>query len=303
MPFNNTIALAQRYLPMLDEVYKVYSRSAILDNPMVDFISGNTVKVFKTAMDGLGDYSRNNGYVNGNVNGSWETMTLEQDRGRSFQIDRMDNEETLDMAFGTLAGEFIRTKVVPENDAYTFAKLAGTTGILTATAADITPGTTDVPGLIDTATKDMNEAEVPEERRLLFISETAYEGLKNKIARFTENGERAIYNGIEVYNEMRVIRVPQTRFYTAITQYDGVTSGQEAGGYVGTSGAYPINFLIVHPSAVLKVMKHVLPRIFTPDVNQTADAWKFDYRCYWDVFAYENKVKGIYLHRAATALT
>ncbi len=303
MSFNNTIALAQRYLPMLDEVYKVYSRSAILDNPMVDFIGGNTVKVFKTAMDGLGDYSRNNGYVNGNVNGSWETMTLEQDRGRSFQIDRMDNEETLDMAFGTLAGEFIRTKVVPENDAYTFAKLAGTTGILTATAADITPGTTDVPGLIDTATKDMNEAEVPEERRLLFISETAYEGLKNKIARFTENGERAIYNGIEVYNEMRVIRVPQTRFYTAITQYDGVTSGQEAGGYVGTSGAYPINFLIVHPSAVLKVMKHVLPRIFTPDVNQAADAWKFDYRCYWDVFAYENKVKGIYLHRAATALT
>lgn len=25
----------------------------------------------------------------------------------------MDNEETLDLAFGTLAGEFVRTKVVP----------------------------------------------------------------------------------------------------------------------------------------------------------------------------------------------
>lgn len=186
----------------------------------------------------------------------------------------------------------------------TFAKLAGTSGIQTATAADITPGTTDVPGLIDTATKEMNEAEVPEEGRILFISETAYEGLKNKIARFTENGERNIYNGIESYNGMRVIRVPQTRFYTAITQYDGVTSGQEAGGYVGTaSTGYKINFMMLHPSAVLKVMKHVLPRIFTPDVNQAADAWKFDYRCYWDVFAYENKVQGIYLHRGATALS
>ena len=90
MPFNNTIALAQRYLPLLDEVYKYSSRSAILDNPNVQFIGGNAVKVFKTSMDGLGDYNRNNGYVNGNVNGSWETMTLEQDRGRSFQIDRMD---------------------------------------------------------------------------------------------------------------------------------------------------------------------------------------------------------------------
>ena len=113
MSFPNTIALAQRYLPMLDEVYKYSSRSAILDNPRVEFIGGNAVKVFKTSMDGLADYSRNNGYVNGAVNGTWETMTLSQDRGRSFQIDVMDNEESLDLAFGTLAGEFIRTKVVP----------------------------------------------------------------------------------------------------------------------------------------------------------------------------------------------
>ena len=300
--YANTIALAQRYLPLLDEVYKYSSRSAVLDNPNVQFVGGNAVKVYKTSMDGLADYSRNGGYVNGAVNDSWETMTLSQDRGRSFQIDRMDNEETLDLAFGTLAGEFVRTKVVPEIDAYTFAALAGASGIQSANA-DITVGTTDVPGLIDTATKAMNEEEVPEEGRILFVSETAYEGLKVKIARLTENGERNIYNGVEAYNGMRVIRVPQTRFYTAITQYDGTTAGQTAGGYIGTpSTGYNINFLMVHPSAVLKVMKHVLPRIFTPAQNLLADAYKFDYRAYWDAFVYENKAKGVYLHRAATAL-
>jgi len=300
--YANTIALAQRYLPLLDEVYKYSSRSAILDNPNVQFVGGNAVKVYKTSMDGLADYSRNGGYVNGAVNGVWETMTLSQDRGRSFQVDAMDNEETLDLAFGTLAGEFVRTKVVPEIDAYTFAALAGATGIQSANA-DITVGTTDVPGLIDAATKAMNEEEVPEEGRILFVSETAYEGLKVKIARFTENGERNIYNGVEAYNGMRVIRVPQTRFYTAITQYDGTTAGQTAGGYIGTpSTGYNINFLMVHPSAVLKVMKHVLPRIFTPAQNLLADAYKFDYRAYWDAFVYENKAKGVYLHRAATAI-
>ena len=300
----NSITLAQQYLPLLDEVYKATSRTALLDQTRVEIVNGNTVKVFKTSMDGLGTYSRNAGFTLGDVTRTWETMTLSQDRGRTFLIDRMDNEETLDMAFGTLAGEFIRTRVAPEIDAYTFAKLAGTTGISAGTAADITVGTTDVPGLINAAEMQMNEDEVPQEGRILFISETAYAGLRAKISRFVTNDIRDINNDAEMYDGMRIVRVPQSRFYSAITLYDGTTSGQTGGGYIGTaSTGYKINFMIVHPSAVCKVVKHVLPRIFSPDVVQKADAWQFDYRIYHDTFVYDNKKKGIYLHRGATALT
>lgn len=300
----NSIALAQKYLPLLDAVYKQESRTAVLDATQVEFTGANTVKVFKTAMDGMGNYSRNNGFVDGSVTGTWEQLQLSKDRGRSFMIDRMDNEETLDLAFGTLAGEFIRTKVVPEIDAYTFAKIAGTSGITTGTAANITVGTTDVPGLIEEAERQMNEDEVPYEGRLLFISETAYAGLRNKVEKIILNREDSVNGHIEVFDNMRIIRVPQTRFYTAITLYDGTTSGQTAGGYIGTaSTGYPINFMIIHPSAITKVVKHVLPRIFGPDENQKADAWKFDYRIYHDTFVYDNKVKGVYLHRASTALS
>lgn len=300
----NSFALAQKYLPLLDAVYKQSSRTAILDATGIQFVGANTVKVYKTSMDGLGNYARNTGFVKGDVTGTWETLTLTKDRGRSFMIDAMDNEETMDMAFGTLAGEFIRTKVAPEIDAYRFATLAGKTGILTGTAADIAIGTTDVPGLVDTAEKDMNEAEVPYEGRILFISETAYAGLRAKVTRTVMNDERGINHEIETYDGMRIVRVPQARFYTAITLQDGSTSGQTAGGYVGTATTgYPINFMIIHPSAVTAVTKHVVPRIFSPDVNQTADAWKFDYRVYHDIFAYDNKVKGIYLHKGATALS
>lgn len=300
----NTIYLAQKYLPMLDEVYKASAKAAILDATKIDITGGNTVKVFKTSMDGLGNYSRNNGFAAGDVTGTWETMTLTKDRGRSFQIDRMDNEETLDMAFGTLAGEFIRTKVVPEVDAYTFAKMAGTTGISAGTAADITVGTSDLPAFIEEAERQMNEDEVPTEGRILFISETAYAALRAKVDRNTLNGDANINGGIVSYDNMRIVRVPQTRFYTAITLYDGTSEGQTGGGYIGTATTgYKINFMIVHPSAVCKVVKHVLPRIFAPDVNQKADAWKFDYRLYHDMFVYDNKVKGIYLHRGSTALS
>lgn len=298
----NTIALAQKYLPLLDEVYKASSRTAILDATKVDILNGNTIKVFKTSMDGLGNYNRNTGFTNGDVTGTWETMTLSKDRGRSFIVDRMDNEETIGMAFGTLAGEFIRTKVAPEIDAYTFAKIAGTSGILSANA-DITVGTTDVSSLIDTAEMQMNEEEVPGEGRILFISETAYAGLRAKIVRSVQNDVTGINKEVETYDGMQIVRVPQSRFYTAITLYDGTTSSQTAGGFVGTTGGYKINFMIVHPSAVVKVVKHVLPRIFTPEQYQNADAWKFDYRIYHDTFVYDNKVKGIYMHRGSTALT
>ena len=300
----NSFQLAQTFLPLLDEVYKANSRTAILDSTKVEIVNGNTIKVFKTDMDGLGNYNRNTGFVDGSVTGTWETLTLGKDRGRSFTVDRMDNEETIGMAFGTLASEFIRTKVTPEIDAYTFAKIAGTTGIDTATAADITIGTTDVSALIDEAERSMNENEVPVDGRMLFISESAYAGLRSKVTRTVMNGEGGINKEIESYDGMRIIRVPQTRFYTAITLKDGSTSGQTAGGYTGTATTgYKINFMIIHPSAITKVVKHVLPRIFSPDENQKADAWKFDYRVYHDTFVYDNKVKGIYLHKGATALS
>ena len=300
----NSFQLAQTFLPLLDEVYKANSRTAILDSTKVEIVNGNTIKVFKTDMDGLGNYNRNTGFVDGSVTGTWETLTLGKDRGRSFTVDRMDNEETIGMAFGTLASEFIRTKVTPEIDAYTFAKIAGTTGIDTATAADITIGTTDVPGLIDEAERSMNENEVPVDGRMLFISESAYAGLRSKVTRTVMNGEGGINKEIESYDGMRIIRVPQSRFYTAITLKDGSTSGQTAGGYTGTATTgYKINFMIIHPSAITKVVKHVLPRIFSPEEYQKADAWKFDYRVYHDTFVYDNKVKGIYLHKGATALS
>lgn len=300
----NSITLAQNFLPMLDEVYKASSKTAVLDATHVDIVNANTVKVFKTSMDGMGNYGRNTGFVDGSVTGTWETLTLSKDRGRSFMVDAMDDEETIGMAFGTLAGEFIRTKVVPEVDAYRFAKMAGTSNILAGTPADITVGTTDVPGLVDEAERAMNEQEVPQEGRILFISESAYAGLRAKILRTTMNGDNGIDKDVVTYNGMRVIRVPQSRFYTAITLYDGTTAGQTVGGYIGTaSTGYKINFMIVHPSAVCQVLKHVKPRIFAPDVNQKADAWKFDYRVYHDTFVYDNKVKGIYLHRGSTALS
>lgn len=88
-PVDNSMSLATRFLPILDEIYKRESLTSILDtaNERVQFIGAQTAKIFKIDVDGLGDYSRNAGFVPGSSDGTWETLTLQRDRGRSFSID------------------------------------------------------------------------------------------------------------------------------------------------------------------------------------------------------------------------
>lgn len=118
----NSIALAQKFLPILDEVYKREALTSRLDaaNGEIQWIGADTVKLFKTAVPGLGNYNRSSGYPHADLTTTWETLQLTQDRGTDLIVDRMDNEESLGMAFGTLVGEFMRTQVVPELDALTY---------------------------------------------------------------------------------------------------------------------------------------------------------------------------------------
>lgn len=215
----------------------------------------------------------------------------------------MDNEETLDLAFGTLASEFVRTKEVPEGDAYTFAKIAGTANIQAASPANFA-NISNVLTAVDTAQAALDAEEVPMEGRVLFVSTQVYYALKDKLTRMIQNGDQVINRNFRYLDDTLVIPVPAARFNTKIDLYDGVSDGEEAGGFgiVPASGSsYAINFMLVHPSAIIKVVKHHPLRIFSPDVVQDADAWRFNARIYGDTFVKENKVKGIYLHRASSA--
>lgn len=292
----NAITLAKQFVPILDEVYKMASLTAKLDGAS-DLVragaNANELIIPKLSMQGLAAYSRNAGYVSGDVTLTNETIVCNFDRGRMFQVDNMDNLETAGIAFGRLAGEFIRTQVVPELDAFRFAKYASTTGISkVATPATLADGVAVVAALRKGITA-MDEAEVPLDYRHLFITPTLY-GMVQDMDTTKSREVLARFASIT--------QVPQTRFYTAITQYDGTTSGQTAGGYIkdATNGC-DINFMIVHKPAVIQFEKHVAPKIITPDLNQTADAYKFGYRNVGIADVYDNKLAGIYLHNKAKA--
>ncbi len=288
----NAIEKFKQYIDTLDEVYKISSVTSVLDgnNRLVKMgANANEIVIPKMSMDGLADYSREGGYVSGDVTLTNETVTFNYERGRSFTVDAMDNEETAGVAFGQLSGEFVRTKAAPEIDAFRFAQYAGTEGI-TKVSADLTAAEETLAALI-AAQNSMDENEVPMESRILFITPTLYNGVMN----IDTTKSKAVLDSFS-----QIVKVPQSRFYTAISLYDGSSDGETAGHYVKSAqGGKNINFMIVEKSAAIQYQKHLVSKVVTPEENQVSDAWKFFYRSYGIADVYENKVKGIYLHHAA----
>lgn len=292
----NSITKFKAYIDKLDTVYQQASATSILDADSDTVRMGAKAGEFlipKMSMDGLADYSRSSGYVKGDVTITYETKSCNYDRGRKFSVDAMDNEETAGIAFGKLASEFIRTKVVPEMDAFRFAKYASATGILSAAEATPTAGTAVLTAL-QTAVNAQDEAEVNVDGKILYITPTLITLAKN----VDTTKSKAILDRFE-----KIITVPQTRFYTAIDMKDGTSSNETAGGYAGATGGYKINFMIINRDAVIQFGKHTVNKVVSPEENQTDDGYMFFYRAYSIAETYENKVKGIYLNRDTTALT
>lgn len=287
----NAITTIEKYLPLLDQVYAFASCSAILDTPNAlvrETADAKTVLIAETSMSGLGDYSRANGFEQGDLSLTWKSYTFENDRGRSFHIDAMDDAETMGLAFGSLASEFIRSKVTPEIDAVRFAKYATNAGA--TVAADLTAKTT-IPA-ISAAEVAMEEKEVSLENCVLFVTPTVAGYIKDDTDHFqrtlvpSENPNR----NFGAFDNMPVVKVPQTRFYTAVALSNG---------YAKAEGAKDINFMIVDRAAVIQLIKHGKIRVFDPDTNQSADAYKVDYRVYHDAWVLNNKKNGIYCHTKA----
>lgn len=334
----NSIVLAKNYTNLLDEVYKLASVTNDLssDNSLVRAgANANEILYPQISVSGLGDYRRNSGYTDGSVTVEWKTATFNYDRGSKISVDAMDDEETFGIAFGQAAGELMRTKVAPESDAFTFATLAGVSGISTATAATYSSAADFLTALL-TAKNKMDEDEVPEEQRILYATPT----LINSVMALDTTKSREVLSTFEA-----VKKVPQSRFYTAIDLLDGYSTGEEAGHYKKGTAVYKastdttvttgktyytksgdtytavtsptgnpstssyyeltaaagkdINFLIVHKPCLIKWDKHVVGSVIPPDSNPDSDAYITKYRKYGIVDVLKNKVAGIYLSHKA----
>lgn len=281
----NAIELAKSYVPLLDEVYAREVLTSDLDGApelVQQGANANELIIPMMDMQGLADYSRNSGYVQGDVTLKNETVKCNFDRGRMFWIDSMDDLETAGIAFGRLAAEFIRTKVGPEIDAFRFAAYCSKAGV--GKKEETLSDGVSVIDALRAASTAMDEDEVSEGERYLYITPT----LHGMISDLDTSKSREILGSFT-----KVVRVPQRRFYTAIDQLSGGAS-EEAGGYKKAAGASELNFMIVHKPAVIQFHKHAVPKIVAPESNQDGDAYKYGYRLVSIADVYANKLAGVY---------
>lgn len=283
----NNINTFKKYAEILDEVYVTTSKSGVLESDSSLYRQGanaSEIVVPKMSMDGLSSYDRNSGYTEGLVELTFETKQFDYERGRAFTVDAMDNEETAGIAFGSLAGEFIRTKVVPELDAVHFANYSK----MGKTKAEALTDAEGILNAIREAKAEFDNNEVPETERFLFITPA----LKDIIDAADTTVSKEVLNTFS-----KVVCVPQSRFNTEVTLLDADSSNGKTGGFELTGES--INFMAVHKGAVLQITKHIAPKVITPEQNQDADAYKYGYRIYGMCNVFDNKTAGIYTSVAA----
>jgi hypothetical protein len=308
----NTIEYAQIFQNELDKAAVHDMLTGWMDGNAgkVKYVGGKEVKIPQLAVDGLGDYDRGSagGYAGGDVKFQYKTYEMTQDRGRKFSIDAMDVDESgFALTAGSIMGEFQRTKVIPEVDAYRLSALA--------TKAISVSGDTNVKyGYEVLAATILAEIKFG----IKTIRENGYNGqlvihanydtvnalemaLSNKISSITFS-QGGIDTKVSAIDNCPIIPTPSNRLYSAITLYDGVTAGQTAGGYIKGATAKNVNFIIVPREVPLAITKQDNMRIFDPNTNQSANAWAMDYRRYHDIWVLDNKANSIFANIKETKI-
>lgn len=294
----NTIAYATLFQQALDKtaVAKLTSGWMDANAGQVIYNGGKEVKIPKMNMDGLGDYDRSNGFAQGSITLEYETKTMTQDRGRTFMLDSMDVNESNFVANATNAmGQFQNTKVVPEIDAYRYSKIASL-----AIAGKVASGgnTITEANVLELLKADITAIEdIVGEIPLVITMSTPIASLleqSEKISKrldVTDFVKGDITTKVKSFDGHPIVKVPSGRMKTEYTFYDGKTGGQTAGGFIAAGTAKNINWIITPLYAPIAVNKTDKVRIFDPNTNQDADAWKLDYRKYHDLWIMDEALK------------
>ena len=279
-------ALAQAYPNVLNfgELYNV------ANNRTYKFVDAKTIHIPSISVTGRKNVNRDSidGVFQRNVDNDWETKTLTFYREWSTSIDPADVMDTnMVLTIQNATQVFNETQKFPEKDAYTISKIYAD-WVAEGKTADTTALNVDnVLAVFDKLMEQMDEALVPAQGRLLYVTPAVKTLLKQAsnigLSRSVQNGENTINRVVDRLDEIKLISVPSFLMKTAYT----FTTG-----FAPSNSAKQINLFLVHPSAILTPSKYAFVGMEAPAAGTKGDYIYYE-KEYSDVFILNNRTGAI----------
>lgn len=280
-------ALAQAYPNVLNfgELYNV------ANNSTYKFVDAKTIHIPSISVTGRKNVNRDSidGIFNRNVDNEWETKTLTFYREWSTSIDPADVMDTnMVLTIQNATKVFNETQKFPEKDAYTISKIYAD-WVAEGKTADTTALNVDnVLAVFDKLMEEMDEALVPSQGRLLYVTPAVKTLLKSAsqigLSRpVNTTGPNIINRVVDRLDEIKLITVPSFLMKTAY-KFDT--------GFAPEADAKQINLFLVHPTAILTPNKYAFVGMEAPAAGTKGDYIYYE-KEYSDVFILNNRTGAI----------
>ena len=258
------------------KIQEAFSTASLLKNRLgseYSFTGAKSVRISQPLTVPMVDYTRSGTNRYGEpteMQDMVQEMTMTQDKSFAMTIDKGNN---LDQHGIKQAGKMlnlqIRERATPLMDTYGFLRLAHLAGKVVGNTAALTK--TNVLERIAQGTLHMDDAEVPQENRTLFVPNSVYLLMKHsdQFLALEGTGVEALRKGlVGRYDNMDVIKVPAVRWPANV------------------------NFLIVYKNAALLPVKLNDTKLHTDPPGLSGNL--LEGRQYYDLFVLSAKADGVY---------
>lgn len=262
---------------------------ATANNANIKWINAKTIQIPRITVGGYVDVDRDVvGSFTRRADNDWETKTIEHDREFRTLVDPMDIDETnLALSIANITRVFNDEQKLPEMDKYAASKLFDEFTTFGGTADVTVLDVTNFLGVFDDFMAAMDDAEVPQDGRMLYVTPAVNKILKaaQGIQRSLDvaGGGKEVNRNVYSLDDVTIERVPTSRMKTA---YDFTN------GAVADAAAKQINMILVHPLSVITPHKYDFVDLDEPSAT-TGGKFLYYERAYWDLFAIEKKIPGI----------
>ena len=288
--YSKAMANAYPYLSYFSDLYG--SPNSATYKP----VSGKAVAVQSMTTSGARAVNRDQitGAFNRNFNTNEQILTMRMDREWDTLADPMDIQEDPIVNIANITKTFNQFHKVPEMDAYAASTLAAaSTGF--GAVDSTTLSAENILEQWDTYLAYMVDQRIPRDRIRCKMTPDTYKLLKEAagITRFVEadTGIRNIDRNVGKLDGVAIMEVPKDMMMSA---YDFTED------WVAAEGAKQINILMFDPLAIAAPVVYETSMMSAPTA-QSKGKWLYYERYYYDVFALNQRLPGIFAHLASAA--